>query len=78
MPIKWYITPITIVKYMNYLHLVHLLTALPSSVQNICYQHKSYSFTSYPLVICYSSPWKITIEIVEFPINSMVIFHSFL
>ena len=32
----------------------------------------------YHLVICYSLLLKMAIEIVDLPINSMVIFHSFL
>ena len=31
---------------------------------------------NYPLVICYGLLLKIAIEIMDFPINSMVIFHS--
>ena len=31
----------------------------------------------YPLVICYSLLLKMAIEIVDLPINSMVIFHSY-
>ena len=32
----------------------------------------------YPLVICYSLLLKMAIEIVDLPINSMVMFHRFL
>ena len=35
-------------------------------------------WVEYHLVICYITIWKITIEIVTFPMNSMVIFHSYL
>jgi hypothetical protein len=31
----------------------------------------------YPLVICYSLLLKMAIEIVDLPINSMVMFHSY-
>ena len=33
--------------------------------------------TTSPLVICYIANWKMAIEIVDLPIDSMVIFHSY-